>query len=53
MLQVAIMELVEHRPQMRFLSDEEVDTLVKEIDDEKAATEASRRRGAQATPPTT
>ena len=46
------MEVVDHRPQMRFLKDDEVDGLVAEIESEKAAVEASRRGGQQAPPPT-
>ena len=46
------MEVVDHRPQMRFLKDDEVDGLVAEIENEKAAAEASRRGGQQAPPPT-
>lgn len=52
LVQVAVMEVVDHRPQMRFLKDDEVDGLVAEIESEKAAAEASRRGGQQAPPPT-
>eukprot|EP00891_Asterochloris_glomerata_P006823 jgi/Astpho2/6823/Aster-06499 len=49
-VEVAVMEVVDHRPQMRFLKDDEVDGLVAEIESEKAAAEASRRGGQQAPP---
>lgn len=42
-LQVAVMEVADKHPRMRFLEDKEVDDLVAEIEAEKTALEASRR----------
>lgn len=42
-LQLAVMEVADKHPRMRFLEDKEVDDLVAEIEAEKGALEASRR----------
>lgn len=46
-LEVAVME---RGTGLRFLSDDEVDAVVKELEEEKAAAEAAKRGGAQAAP---
>lgn len=42
-MQLAVMEVADKHPRMRFLEDKEVDDLVAEIEAEKGALEASRR----------